>query len=68
MQRKQVKNYIHIMNRAQFNRYLSCLMLYAWQLKKSKNIAFKKALKHTWMVSNEERRKTAFQFVTYNWI
>lgn len=56
------------MDRQQFNRYLSFLMIYAWQLKKSRGIPFRKALKHTWLIANEERRKTAFQFVTYNWI
>lgn len=63
-----MKKLQHIMNRSQFNRYLSCLMVYAWQLKKNRNIAFRKALKHTWAVSNEERNNIAFRFITQNWV
>lgn len=55
------------MQKRQFNRFLSCLMGYAWHLKRGRQIPFKKALRHTWRVAKAELNYTALPFITSTW-
>ena len=55
------------MKKQQFNSFLSCLMGYAWHLKRGREMHFKKALRYTWRVAKEELNYTALPFITSTW-
>ncbi|MEI6949784.1 hypothetical protein V9K67_21535 [Paraflavisolibacter sp. H34] len=66
------------MQREMFNRFLSCLMGYSWQVHrtgkrtsgsgiKKKDRSFADALRHSWKVSREELSGRALPLVTSGW-
>lgn len=56
------------MSRKRFNRFLSLLMCYAWEIKKGNaDVTFSKALKCAWMVTKEEMNNTALPLITGQW-
>ncbi len=56
------------MSRKRFNRFLSHLMRYAWEVKKGNTkITFQKALQYAWMVTKEEMNNTTLPLITGQW-